>query len=503
MAPRIHKNTYLAAIALISVAAILTACSIGPKYSRPTVPFAPAYQELGAPNVEGNWKPAQPREEADRGKWWERFNDPQLNRLEEQLNISNQNIVAAAASVQAARAMIQEARAQYFPTLTANPGITNSRLSTAFGQTIGNIFTTFSLPLEASWEPDLWGRVRNAVKANAFAAQASVADLENVRLSAQAELATDYYQLSAQDAMKRLLDSTVSAYRETLELTRDLYDAGVGNDEAVAQAESELKATQAQDTNLGVLRAQYQHAIAMLTGQPASSFSISGEAPETAPPAIPAGIPSQLLERRPDIAAAERAVAQANAQIGIAKAAFFPAITLSASAGFQSLSVAKWLAWPSRIWSVGPSLAETIFDAGLRRATVQQFQASYDQTVANYRQTVLTAFQQVEDNLAALRILTEVIEQQDSAIESARRTLQEANVRYQAGIDPYLNVITAQTALLEGQQAAVNFRMQRLVASVQLIKALGGGWDSSRIPSEKDLGMKAPSTALPQLPSRK
>ncbi len=494
---KIYKNTCLAGITAGAVAALFTACSVGPKYTRPSVPSAPAYQELGAQNAEGVWKSAQPREEAPKGKWWETFHDPQLNTLEEKLNISNQNVAAAAANVEAARALLREARAQYFPTVTANPGITNSRLSTAFGQTVGSSFTTFSLPLEASWEPDLWGRVRNTVKASAFAAQASAADQENVRLSEEAELATDYYQLRAQDAMKQLLDSTVNAYRESLELTRDLCKAGVGNDEAVAQAESELKTTQAQDTNLGVLRAQYQHAMAVLVGQPASAFTISVEAPEAVLPSVPVGVPSDLLERRPDIAAAERAVAQANAQIGIARTAFFPSVTLSASAGFQSLSIVKWLAWPSRIWSLGPGLAETIFDSGLRKATVQQFQASYDQTFANYRQTVLTAFQQVEDNLAALRILTEVNEQQDSAIESAARTLQEAKVRYQAGIDPYLNVITAQTALLADQQAAVNFRMQRMVASVQLIKALGGTWDVSQIPSPKELGVRIPERASP------
>jgi NodT family efflux transporter outer membrane factor (OMF) lipoprotein len=291
--------------------------------------------------------------------------------------------------------------------------------------------------------------------------------------------------------MRQLFDSTVSAYQEQLELTRDLYKAGLGTDEAIAQAEVQWKTTQAQDTNLGVLRAQYEHAIALLTGQPASTFSISVETLTAMPPGIPLGIPSELLERRPDIAAAERSVAQANAQIGIAKTAFYPTITLSASAGLESLSIAKWFEWPSRIWSVGPGLAETLFDAGLRKAAVQQFQAAYDQTVANYRQTVLTAFQQVEDNLAALRILTQVIEQQDSAIESAGRSLHEAEVRYKAGLDPYLNVITAQTALLTDQQAAVSFRMQRMVASVQLIEALGGGWDVSRIPSEKELSTKS------------
>jgi NodT family efflux transporter outer membrane factor (OMF) lipoprotein len=331
------------------------------------------------------------------------------------------------------------------------------------------------------------------VKANTYSAQASVADLENVRLSAQAQLAADYYELRAQDAQKQVLDSTVSAYQEALELTRDLYKAGLDNDEAIAQAESQLKATQAQDTNLGVLRAQYEHAIALLAGQPASTFAIPVEALKASPPSIPIGIPSELLERRPDIAAAERSVAQANAQIGIAQTAFFPTVTLSASAGLEALSVAKWFEWPSRIWSVGPSLAQTLFDAGLRRATVQQYQAAYDQTVANYRETVLTAFQQVEDNLAALRILTQVIDQQNAAIDSAGRNLREAQVRYKAGLDPYLNVITAQTALLNDQQAVVSFRAQQMVAGVQLIEALGGGWDASQIPSEKALGTSIPA----------
>ncbi len=484
--------TFAAGVALLAL--WLTACTIGPKYTKPSAPVPPAYKEAGASNIDGDWNPAQPKDDAARGKWWERLSDPQLNALEEKLNISNQNIAAAAANVQVARAMIREARAQYFPTVTANPGITNSRLSTAFGQTVGINYTAFAAPLEASWEPDLWGRIRNTVKSNTFAAQVSVADLENARLSAQAELAADYYQLRGQDALKQVLDSTVSAYQEQLELTHDLYRAGLDNDESIAQAESQLKAAQAQDTNLGVLRAQYEDAIAVLSGQPASTFSIPAvETLKANLPAIPLGVPSQLLERRPDIAAAERAMAQANAQIGIAKTAYYPTVTLGASAGFESLAFAKWLAWPSRIWSVGPGLAETIFDGGLRKATVQQFQASYDQTVATYRETVLTAFQQVEDNLAALRILTQAIEQQDGAIESAGRSLEEANVRYKAGLDPYLNVIAAQTALLNDQQSAVSFRTQRMVASVQLIEALGGGWDASQMPSEKELAAKTPT----------
>lgn len=472
------------AIFALSALSLLTAgCNFAPKYVKPSVPAPPAFKELGAANVEGDWKPAQPSDRASRGRWWESFHDPELNRLEEQLNISNQNIAAAAANVQAARALIREARSQYFPAVAANPSITNTHLSNGFGQSFSATFSVYSLPLQASWEPDLWGRVRNTVQSNAYAAQAAAADLENARLSAQSDLAGDYYELRAQDALKQVLDSTVAAYTETLELTHNLYRAGLDSDEAVAQAESQLQAAQAQDTNVGVLRAQYEHAIAVLAGQPASAFAIPAQALYANPPVIPAGLPSQLLERRPDIAAAERLVAQANAQIGIAKAAYFPDVTLSGQAGLASVSIAKWLTWPSRVWSVGPSLAETIFDAGLRRATVQQYRANYDQTVANYRQTVLTAFQQVEDNLAALRILAQVIEQQNEAIDSAGRNLAEAEVRYKAGLDPYLNVIVAQTALLSGQQAVVSFRAQQMLAAVQLIKAVGGGWDASQIPS--------------------
>jgi len=472
--------------------ALLTGCALGPKYTKPTAPAAPEYKELGASNVTSStdWKSAEPGDAAARGKWWESFHDPQLNALEEKLDVSNQNVAAAAANVAAARALIREGRAQYFPTVTTNPGIANSRLSTGLGQSIGVTYSTFALPFQASWEPDLWGRVRYTTKANAYAAQASIADLESVRLSARADLAADYYELRAQDDLKRLLDSTVSAYQEALDLNRDLYRAGLATDETVAQAQSQLETAQAQDTNLGVLRAQCEHAIAVLIGQSPSSFSISPEAVREASPVIPVGLPSQLLERRPDIAAAERAVAQANAQVGVARTAFFPTVTLSANAGFETLSAAKWLTWPARIWSVGPSLAQTIFDAGLRKATVEQVRATYDQTVANYRQTVLTAFQQVEDNLATLKVLAQVIEQQDSAVESTARSLREAEVRYRAGLDPYLNVITAETALLNNQQAAVNFREQRILACVQLIKALGGGWDVSRLPSEKELATR-------------
>lgn len=474
----------------VLVALLLTAagCTVGPKYTRPSVPVPAVYKEQSAPGAASEWKTAQPGDAASRGKWWEQFGDGELNRFEETLNISNQSIAAAAANVQAARAAIRQARAQYFPTAGVQPSITSSRIGAGYGVPAGTIATIYSLPLEASWEPDLFGRVRNTVNASSAAAQASVADLESVRLAAQAELASDYFELRAQDSLKRVLDATVSSYQEALELTRDRFTAGMDSDEATAQAEAQLRTAQAQDTNLGILRAQYEHAIALLMGRPPSAVSIAGSNDAGSVPSTPAGIPSELLERRPDIASAERAVAQANAQIGIAQTAFYPAVTLSAAAGFQSLSVSKWLEWPSRFWSVGPTLAQTIFDGGSRRATVEQFQAVYDQRVANYRQTVLTAFQQVEDNLAALRILAEVIQQQDGAVGSSRRSLEEAEVRYKAGIDPYLNVISAQTVLLNNQEAAVTFRAQRMLASVQLIRALAGGWDASQIPSARELG---------------
>jgi NodT family efflux transporter outer membrane factor (OMF) lipoprotein len=316
-------------------------------------------------------------------------------------------------------------------------------------------------------------------------------------LTIQAELAVDYFQLQGQDALIRLLDQTVADYQESLSLNRVLFSTGIGSDENVAQAETQLESTQALDTNLGILRAQFEHAIALLVGQPASSFSIPPGPFNMPPPDIPLGVPSQLLERRPDIASAERGVAQANAQIGVATAAFYPNVTLSASAGLESTAISSLFTWPSRVWSIGPSLTETIFDAGLRRATVEQFQAAYDQTVANYRNTVLTAFQQVEDNISELRILSVELGQQDTAVSSANRSLQLAMDRYRFGIDPYLNVITAQTTLLSNQQTAVNLRILQMTTSVQLIKALGGGWNVAQIPGTPQLISKTQPSPQP------
>lgn len=493
---------WLGPLALISAVLLMVGCVVGPKYRRPSVSAPSKYMEMPvATATAGIWKSAQPSASVIRGKWWELYKDPELDSLEEKAVVSNQNIAAAAANFLAARAMVREARSQYFPSVAASPSIVNSRPSpgqfgglragSSSGATLSvSSYTNYSLPFDASWEPDFWGRIRNEVKSNVFAAQASGADLESVRLSEESELAADYFALRAQDSLKEVLDATVTAYQQAFDVMQNRYRAGLDSEEAVAQAEAQWKATQAQDTNLGILRARYEHAIAVLTGQSPSGFSLPARSLQAGPPPIPVGVPSELLERRPDIAAAERAVAQANARIGMARSAYFPAILLSAAGGLGTSSISDWLTWPSRFWSVGPSLAETIFDAGLRKATVVQYRAAYEQTVANYRETALHAFQQVEDNLASLRLLSEDILLQDAAVGAARRSLHEANVRYRSGLDPYLNVISAQTILLTDQETAVNFRMQQMVDSVQLIKALGGGWSLTQLPSSKEVGAK-------------
>ena len=476
-----HAVDGLLGVSVLLLLTLPAGCNLAPKYQRPPTPAAPAYKEA-IPTV---WKPAAPKDSAIRGHWWEMFGDPQLNSLEDQIDARNPSIAIAVADYTAALAIVKQTRAQYFPTLTTTPSITYSRLSASpFSQTAGGFtYTDYSFPLTASWEPDFWGRIRNSVRANTYAAQASAADLENVRLLAHASLAADYFQLRGVEQQKRILDGTVAAWHNYLDLTSGRYQSGLDTDEALAAAESQLKAAQAQDTNLGIARAQYEHAIAVLLGRSPSSFSIAPGTQTAKVPDIPAGLPADLLERRPDIAAAERAVAQANAQIGVARAAYFPNITLSATGGIESLSFTDWFTWPARFWSIGPAASETIFDAGARKATVQQAWALHDASVANYRQIVLTSFQQVEDNLAALRILSENLQQQDAAVQSAKRFLNQATTRNVAGLDPFLNVLTAQVNLLNYQQTYVNFETQQMLASVQLIEGLGGGWDSSQMPS--------------------
>lgn len=505
-----------AAVALFSAALLIQSCNVGPKYNRPSVQTPPAFKEVTPEDLKkmDGWKVAEPKDTAFHGKWWEIFGDQELNSLEEQVDLSNQNIAASFATFMAARAIVREARSQYYPTVSVGLStLREHQPSTSVNSTAsssGRTFASFGLPFDATWTPDLWGRVRNTVKADVYNAQVSAADLENVRLTAQAELAVDYYELRGQDALKQLLDSTVVAFEQSLELTRALYETGIDSDEAVAQAETQLNTTRAQDTNLGILRAQFEHAISLLVGQPASTFSIAVEPLKVPPPAVPFGVPSELLERRPDIATAERQMAQANAQIGVAKAAYYPTITLGGSGGFESTSITQWFTWPSRFWSVGPTVSETLFDGGLRRATVEQFRAQYDATVANYRQSVLVAFQQVENNLSTLRILSQEIQEQDAAVRSAQRVLTLATDRYRLGIDPYLNVIAAQTSLLNNQQTAVNLRVQQITASVQLIEAVGGGWDASQLPTPQQIISRdsnvmstQPSTTKTSAPSPK
>ena len=471
---------------------LFKSCDKAPKYAKPSVATPPAYKEIAPDTFKetNDWKFARPSDGVIRSKWWEMFNDPQLNTLEEQLNAANQNIALADANFRAARALVKESRSQYFPTVTTSPSIIVSRQSgaaTHSNVSPGRQSVNYTLPFDATWEPDFWGRIRNSVVASASEAQATAADLQNVRLSVEAELAFDYYQLRSLDAEQRLLETTIQAYQQQLELTRVRFQTGIASDEDVAQAETQLKTTQAQATDLGIARAQLEHAIAVLTGQPASTFSLPVAPLAAQPPMVPIGLPSQLLERRPDIAAAERRVAEANAGIGVTKAAFFPSLVLGATGGLESTSIASWFTWPARFFSLGPTLTQTLFDKGRRAAATEASRAQYDATVASYRQTVLTSFQEVEDNLAALRILSHELDEQNDAVASAQRALSLSTERYKSGIDSYLSVITAQATLLNNQRTAVNLQAQRMTASVELIKALGGGWNASELPTQKQL----------------
>jgi len=459
----------------IALLIILTSCSVGPKYRTPTAPVSPAFKETAG------WKQAQPQDDVLREKWWELFSDPQLNTVEEQVNVSNQTIAVAEAEFRAARAAIGVARSGLFPALNVGASAVTSRTSTSPNR------ASYVLPMQLSYEADVWGRIRRSIEAQVASAQASAADIETARLSIHSELALDYFELRGLDEQQRLFEATVAAFDQALQLTTNRYNQGVVSGVDVAQAQTQLDTARAESMDLGVARAQFEHAIATLTGKPPVELTISSGSLANEPPAIPIGLPSDLLERRPDIASDERRVAVANAQIGEARAAFFPTITLSASGGLQSSRIGSLLSWPGRFWSIGPSLAQTVFDAGRRRAITEEAQAIYDSTVAAYRQNVLTAFQDVEDNLAALRILSEESAQQDIAVQSAQRSLDLANNRYRGGVASYLEVITAQSALLVNQRTAIGIRVRRMAASVLLVKALGGGWNTSELPSSGTL----------------
>lgn len=488
---------FKAALIPATATLILAGCRVGPVYHQPTATAqAPpaAYKEAPTDTQEvGDWKVAQPQDAMLHGKWWEIYNEPELNDLEEKLNINNQNIKVYFNNFMEARTLIAQAHAQLYPTAAVGPSYSRNRSSANLGSgntggnAAGNQGSLTSLPLTASWEPDLWGRVRNTIREEQYNSQLSAADLENERLTEQATLAEVYFEIRGQDALIDLYTATVQAYQKQVDATRGGYETGVSDQISLVEAETTLQTAQASLTNLGVARAQDEHAIAMLIGALASDFTLPKKALNSAPPAIPLGVPSKLLERRPDIAASERSMAAANAQIGVAVAAFYPNLTLSADGGFESSTIKHLLDWPSRFWSVGSSASETVFDAGLRRATVNQYVATYNADVASYRQTVLTAFQQVEDYLAAVRILSQQMQQLQVAVQSAQKYVELEKGRYETGVDPYVDLVTAETTLLSNQQSLTTVQIQRMTASVELVQALGGGWDNSQLPTPADL----------------
>jgi NodT family efflux transporter outer membrane factor (OMF) lipoprotein len=463
---------------------------VGPDYVTPTSPIpAPTYKETG------DWKPAQPQDDTIRGNWWEVYHDKELNALEEQVSISNQNVIQAEAQFREAAAGVKVARAGLFPTITANPTFTESRAATLSNRSSGGgssgggggdtkeapLVSLYNLPLEATYMVDVWGSVRRNIEENSTAAQASFADLENARLSYQATLAQDYFSLHGLDAQEQLLKDTVASYQKALELTTNRYNSGIASKADVAQAKTQLDTTRAQLIDVGVQRAVYEHAVATLIGKPASVFSLKKVVLTGTPPKIPVGVPTTLLERRPDIAGNERRVASANASIGVAVAAYYPSLTLSGSTGVEAVKLSELFSGPSFFWSVGPAIAQTIFDAGATHGRVQEARANYDATVAIYRETVLTAFQQVEDDLSGLRILKDEAAVQDEAVTSAKQSLDISTNQYKAGTLDYLSVITAQTTAFNDELTAVNIRTRRMTTSVLLIEALGGGWDVSKL----------------------
>jgi NodT family efflux transporter outer membrane factor (OMF) lipoprotein len=476
---------------------MLAGCNVGPKYVPPTMTAPVAYKETPANFKEtGGWTVAQPQDAALRGKWWEIYNEPELNALEEELNVDNQNIRESFESYMEARALVHEARSQLFPTVSLGASYTRSQSSSTLGSgtASGNQSQVFSLPGEVSWEPDLWGKVRNAIHSSQYVAQVTAADLANERLAEQASLAEYFFEIRGQDALQSIVDQIVDVDRHGVEVEQARYDTGVDDQITLVNSQITLQNAQTAATNLKIARAQYEHAIAMLVGKPASGFSIPVQAKTSAPPAIPVGLPSQLLERRPDVAAAERQMAAANAQIGIAYAAYYPSLTLSAGGGVESSAIKNLFDAASRFWSAGPSLSETVYDGGLRRATVNQYIATYNGDLAAYRQSVLTAFQQVEDTLAEVRVLSQQIAQQQAVIDSSQKALDIEQGRYQSGIDPFTNVVTAQSNLLVTKESLATMQVQQMTASVALIQALGGGWDRTQLPTLAQVTEKPTAT---------
>jgi NodT family efflux transporter outer membrane factor (OMF) lipoprotein len=478
------RQAPLREVLFVLAALQLSGCAVGPNYRTPVVETPPVYKEAD------NWKPAEPNDQNLGGTWWTAFQDPQLDALELQVDVSNQNLKAAEAQYQQARAVLRYSRADYYPTVTAVPSGSRT-LTSANSPPPGSIYNgitydDFVLPFNFSYQADVWGRIRRTVESYREQAQASAADLATVNLSMHADLAVDYFQARSLDAQEQLLNTTVAQYQQAFELNQNRFLGGLSSEVEVEQARTQLETTRAQAIDVGVLRAQYEHAVAILLGKPPAEFTLPPLPLATPPPPIPASVPSELLERRPDIAAAERRVAAANAQIGVAKSAYYPTISLSASGGFESTDIANLLTGPSGLWSVGASALGTIFDVGRRRALTDEARTAYDYQVATYRESVLTGFQEVEDNLAALRILENEAAVQDQAVAAAQSSLNLSISRYQGGVTSYLEVTIAQSAALSDEVTAVNILGRRMADTVLLIQALGGGWDRSSLPKRPE-----------------
>ena len=477
--------------------ALLGGCRVGPPYHAPAPPSvtAPNYKEstVNFQDADG-WKVASPQDAMIRGNWWEVFGDPELNALEEQLNINNQNLKEYFENYMAARATIAEARSQYWPTITANPSWNRSKSSGTLNNSTqanpGKQSTLWNAPIDVSWTPDFWGKIRNEVHEAEYASQVSAADLQTEKLTEQASLAEYFFEIRGQDMLQQILNQTVADEKKSLDYTQAQYDTGVGDYISVAEAKTTVESAEAAATNVGLLRAQYEHAIAVLLGKPPSDFSVPVKPMLFKPPSIPTGVPSQLAERRPDIAAAERTLAEENAIIGIGYGAFFPQVTISATGGFQSSALTSLFNWPSRVWSIGPSVAETIFDGWLYRAELHQYVAQYNADLATYRQTVLTAFQQVEDSMVATRTYSQQILRQQDAVKDSEDYLNLELVRYNTGVDPYVDVVIAQTTLLNNQETLNALQVEEMTSAVQLVQALGGGWDRSQLPTPAETGAK-------------
>jgi NodT family efflux transporter outer membrane factor (OMF) lipoprotein len=474
-----RRQSVFVAAAVAAIA--LAGCSVGPKYVKPTAEVPTNYKETPA-----NFKQAQPSDAITKGKWWEIYGDTQLNSLEEQINVSNQTLKSAEAQFREARAAVRISRGALYPTVGVSPGVGRTEQSEnapLFNrETETRSYNNFIIPFDFSYELDLWGRVRKTIEASRSEAQASAGDLANVNLSLHAELAMDYFQLRGLDAEKQLLDSTVVSYAKAVDLTSQRFNAGIASAVDLAQAQTTLETTRALAVDVEVQRSTFEHAIAVLIGKPASTFHIDPLPLDLLPPAMPPGVPSDLLERRPDISAAERRVQEANANVGVARTAYYPLVTLSGQGGFQSAAFTTLLQGPSGLWALGGQAAQTIFDGGVRRGTNEQARAAYDKSVAEYRGTILVAFQEVEDNLSTLRILEDEAQKEDAAVAAANHSVQLSTTRYKGGVTNYLEVTTAESQALTDEVTAVTIRTRRMTASVNLIKAIGGGWSTSQLP---------------------